>query len=277
MIQHNNVQYLVVTSQKGRDFTFTNPWSGQNLVMYRNGHDGGALSGTKITIKTSTDETVSIATAGTTYEQIVQRMNQQVGFNSLPFTTGFESSDPQLTWTSTVDTGPKPAGGESNVVGICCDLSGPETEVRDEKAHTGTYSMLYSGLAENDGFAYMALFDFSALPQTISSSSMLTYWIYPQSKASTVWVSGSNSTCVALDMIFNDGTDLRDSGLKDQNGNGIHPMDQCNHLVLDAWNKVTVNLGSLSGKQLLRLDLGYDKPSGAGAYRGYIDDVQITK
>jgi len=78
LIQHNNVQYLVVVSQKGRDFTFTNPWPGQQLVIYRNSHEDGTLSGTKITIKTSPNETISIATIGTTYAQILQRMNQQV-------------------------------------------------------------------------------------------------------------------------------------------------------------------------------------------------------
>jgi len=79
LIQHNNVQYLVVVSQKGRDFTFTNPWAGQQLVLYRNGNDGGTLSGAKITVKTSPSETISIAVVGTTYAQILQRMNQQVG------------------------------------------------------------------------------------------------------------------------------------------------------------------------------------------------------
>jgi len=79
LIQHNNVQYLVVVSQKGRDFTFTNPWAGQQLVLYRNGNDGGTLSGAKITVKTSPSETLSIAVVGTTYAQILQRMNQQVG------------------------------------------------------------------------------------------------------------------------------------------------------------------------------------------------------
>jgi len=76
--QQNNVQYLVVVSQKGRDFTFTNPWPGQQLVIYRNGKDDGTVSGAKITIKTSPNETISIATIGTTYAQILQRMNQQV-------------------------------------------------------------------------------------------------------------------------------------------------------------------------------------------------------
>jgi len=78
LIESNNVQYLVVGSQKGRDFTFVNPWQGQQLVIYRNGQNAGTLSGNKITIKTAPNETISIATAGTTYAQILDRMNHQV-------------------------------------------------------------------------------------------------------------------------------------------------------------------------------------------------------
>jgi len=79
LIVSNSVQYLVVVSQKGRDFTFTNPWQGQQLVLYRNGQNASTLSGGKITVKTSPSETISIAPAGTTYAQILDRMNHQVG------------------------------------------------------------------------------------------------------------------------------------------------------------------------------------------------------
>jgi len=78
LIVNNNVQYLVVVSQKGRDFTFTNPWQGQQLVIYRNGNGSGTLSGNKIKITTSPNESIAIAIVGTTYAQILDRMNHQV-------------------------------------------------------------------------------------------------------------------------------------------------------------------------------------------------------
>jgi len=81
LVVSNAVQYLVVVSEKGRDFIFTNPWQGQTLVIYRNGQNSGTLSGDKITVKTSPNETISIAISGTTYAQILDRMNHQVGSN----------------------------------------------------------------------------------------------------------------------------------------------------------------------------------------------------
>jgi hypothetical protein len=105
---------------------------------------------------------------------------------------------------------------------------------------------------------------------------MLTYWIYPQSSATNPLVSGNNSACVAIDLIFSDGTNLRDSGVTDQNGIRVHPANQCGHLTMNAWNQVTVNLGAfVNGKTIVRLDVGYDQPTSTGSYRGYIDDISI--
>ncbi|HLG77230.1 MAG TPA: hypothetical protein VKX46_12505, partial [Ktedonobacteraceae bacterium] len=88
--------------------------------------------------------------------------------------------------------------------------------------------------------------------------------------------SGTNSSCVAIDLIFRDGTNLRDSGATDQHGNRAHPAYQCGHLTMDAWNQVIVNLGAfVNGKTIVRLDVGYDQPANTGGYRGYIDDISI--
>ncbi|HLZ57913.1 MAG TPA: hypothetical protein VKR06_13325 [Ktedonosporobacter sp.] len=271
--ESNTVQYLQAISGKGRNFTFTNPWPGQTLALYRNGNSAGTLSGGQITITTSPGETIDIAPNGTTYAQILTRMGLSQGF-----ATGFESGDPQLSWSNTVDNGPQPAGGLQNVGGICCSLTGPEAALRNETVHTGSTALLYSGLAQGGGsHAYMKLYDFSSSPLSVGSATTLSYWIYPQSTATSQWVSGSNSTCVAIDLIFSDGTALRDSGSVDQHGNGIHPTSQCTHLTLDAWNQVTVNLGTkCNGKQIVRLDLGYDQPSGTGGYRGYVDDLSVS-
>src|SRR6266545_3212927 len=43
----NAVQYIRVVSQRGGDFTFTNPWSG-SVEVYRNGTDTGTVSGSRI-------------------------------------------------------------------------------------------------------------------------------------------------------------------------------------------------------------------------------------
>jgi predicted alpha-1,2-mannosidase len=201
------------------------------------------------------------------------------GASSPSFSTGFESGDPQLTWINTVDTGSYPHGGSSNVTGICCNLTGPETDIRSgETQHTGSVALMYSGSTQGASaeYAYMKLFDVSSRNIAVNAGTTLTYWIYPQSTATSNLVSGSNSTCVALDLIFSDGTNLRDSGSVDQNGNRSHPAYQCNHLTLDTWNQVTINLGSLAtGRTITSINLGYDQPNSSGGYRGYVDDIVI--
>jgi hypothetical protein len=199
------------------------------------------------------------------------------------FSSGFESGDPQPTWSDTVDTGPGYGGNINNVGGICCGLTGPQASERtNEYAHTGNTALMYSGMANSatSAHAYMKIFDLSASAITVSPGTMLSYWIYPESQNNSIggsYVSGNNSTCVAIDMIFSDGSTLRDSGAQDQYGNSIHPSKQCNHLTLDTWNHVSVNLGAyVNGKTINRIDVGYDQAGQTGGYRGYVDDILIN-
>ncbi|MEV2210922.1 hypothetical protein AB0H86_05350 [Streptomyces sp. NPDC050997] len=114
---------------------------------------------------------------------------------------------------------------------------------------------------------------------TVRDGTTLSYWIFPQSDATTPWVSAGSddSTCVAVDLIFTDGSDLRDSDATDQSGTGMHPADQCGHLTLDAWNHVTVNLGAVkAGQAISKILVGYDRPGATGGYRGYLDDLSIA-
>jgi len=197
------------------------------------------------------------------------------------FATGFEDGDPQPSWTDTVDAvGETPGGGLSRVDGICCHISGPEAGVRHETAHAGVGALLYSGLGRGTGatYAYTKVFDVSAQHIAVGVTTTLSYWIYPQSSRSApVPVSGNNSTCVALDLIFTDGNDLRDSGAIDQNGARLHPAYQCARLRPDTWNYVRSVIGTtVAGKSIARIDIGYDQPGGRGGYRGYIDDIAIS-
>jgi alpha-L-fucosidase 2 len=275
----NAVQYVRSVSQHGGNFVLTNPWPGQNVEVYRNGTDTGTVSGTKITIATSANDTLELAPAGTSLATITSELAQSLQTGTTgTFSSGFESGSPQPTWTDTVDT---TGGGLTSVVGLCCGLSGPEAGVRTgETSHTGTASLMYSGSAQGGSpHAYLKVFDLSGSPLAIGTSKTLSYWIYPQSNATTPYVAAgsTNSECVAIDMIFTDGSTLRDSGAVDQNGNEIHPAHQCGHLTLDAWNHVTVNLATNNAnKQISRILVGYDQPGGSGGYRGYIDDITIS-
>jgi hypothetical protein len=139
---------------------------------------------------------------------------------------------------------------------------------------------MYSGSAQGGSpHAYLEVFDLSGSPLAIGTNKTLSYWIYPQDNATTPYVAAgsTNSTCVAVDMYFTDGSTLRDSGAVDQNGNKIHPASQCGHLSLNTWNHVTVNLAANNGnKQISRILVGYDQPGASGGYRGYIDDITIS-
>jgi len=276
----NSVQYLQADSQAGGNFVFTNPWPGQSIEVYRNGTDTGTVSGTEITIATSAGDTLDLAPAGTPLATVTTELGQTLASDtttSSSFSTGFESGQPAPTWTDTVDT---TGGGDNNVTALCCGVSGPEAGVRTgETSHTGSSSLMYSGSADgSDPHAYMKVFDLSGSPLAIGSGKTLSYWIYPQSSATTPYVpAGSDdSSCVAIDLVFTDNSTLRDSGAVDQNGNRIHPADQCGHLTLDTWNHVTVDLGTdNANKEISRILVGYDQPGGSGGYRGYIDDISI--
>jgi len=278
---NNSVQYIQANSQAGGNFVFTNPWPGQSVEVYRNGTDTGTVSGTQITIATSTGDTLELAPAGTALATITTELSQTLASSittSTSFSTGLESGQPAPTWTDTVDT---TGGGDNNVTALCCGVAGPEAGVRTgETSHTGSSSLMYSGSADgSDPHAYLKVFDLSNSPLAIGSGKTLSYWIYPQSSATTPYVAAgsTNSTCVAIDLIFTDNSTLRDSGAVDQNGNGIHPADQCGHLTLDTWNHVTVNLGTNNAnKEINRILVGYDQPTGSGGYRGYIDDISIS-
>jgi predicted GH43/DUF377 family glycosyl hydrolase len=231
-----------------------------NSILFHNGqwymHYGAA------------DTVIALATAPL-------RPSAQAPFNS----TGFETGDRYPDWADQVDNGGGQSGGISNVGGYPgFGLSAPETGMRIETTHTGTTALMYSGAANGAAtdYAYMQVFDTSAHPPTVDANTTLSYWIYPQS-SSTTGVTGSNSSCVALDMVFSDGTALRNLGATDQNGNRLHPAGQCGHLALDQWNLVTAKIGGVAaGKTPVRVDLGYDQPGGAGGYRGYVDDISVT-
>jgi alpha-L-fucosidase 2 len=236
----NAVQYLRAVSQSGGNFTFTNPWPG-GVEVYRNGTDTGTVSGSRITLATAAGDTLELAPAGTSLSTIRSQLTQPLSGgsgSSSTFGSGFEAGEPSPTWTDTVDIA---GGGRSGVTGICCGLTGPEAAIRTgETTHAGSGALMYSGSGQGGGnvYAYLKVYDLGGSPLSIGTGRTLRYWIYPQSNATSSWVpaGSNNSTCVAVDMIFTDGSALRDSGAVDQNGNRLHPASQCGHLTLDAWN-----------------------------------------
>jgi predicted GH43/DUF377 family glycosyl hydrolase len=194
--------------------------------------------------------------------------------------TSFESGQRQPDWVDEVDTGPG-GGGLANVSAPAgSGLSGPESMVTYQStAHTGDAALSFSGTAGGSAQddAYMRLFDLSSAPVPVGKNTTLSYWIFPDGSDLDGSVSGGNSTCVALDMVFTDGTALRNAGAKDSNGNSFTPAGQCGHLTPDQWNHVTVDVGAVAaGKDISRIDVGYDQPGSSGGFHSYIDDISLN-
>ncbi len=188
------------------------------------------------------------------------------------FATGFEGNDPQPTWNDTTDFA-------RNVGGICCGLNQMESSPRREIAHTGGAALLYSGKGAktSQSYSYNKVFDLRGKNITVRPATTLSYWMYPQN--GVVGANGRDSAHVAIDIIFTDGSTLRDSGAVDQYGIRLHPQYQGDggRLAVNAWNHVVSNIGAkLAGKTIDRLLVGYDQPGAGGPYRGYIDDIQIS-
>ena len=259
------------------------PAAGSNPASYPYAHASRLFDVVSGTNGTCSPSVLCHAGAGWDGPTGLGSPNGTAAFASPPaatFSSGFESTGPAPTWTNTVDTS---GGGIANVGGICCGLTVPEAGVRSETAHTGTSALMYSGLAKGGttthAYAYLKVYDVSTNPVPVGTAKTLSYWIYPQSHATNTFVAtGSKlSECVGVDLIFTNGSTLRDSGAVDQNGNRAHPFSQCGHLTLDTWNHVTVNLATNNAnKQIARILVGFDEAGGTGGYRGYIDDLAIS-
>jgi lysophospholipase L1-like esterase len=177
------------------------------------------------------------------------------------FTTGFEAADTAPTWLDS-------AGASVGVGGYCCGLTAMESSPRTELAHSGTRALLFSG-ADNSATQSYSYQRIHAATVPVGPSSVLSYWIYPQQ---------ATGTFVGVDLQFTDGSSLRDSGAVDQFGVRAHPQRQGEggHLALNRWNLVRVSLAGLAGRTIARIDVGFDRPTGTGAFRGYVDDLTVA-
>jgi hypothetical protein len=194
--------------------------------------------------------------------------------NTPQFATGLEAGQPQLSWpNNTVESA-------KNVGGVCCNLTGAELFVGPTSGRSASRGLLYSGRDSDTTASYAYTKGFALKAVKVTATTKLSYWIYPEShNAQWGHADGSNSTCVALDLVFADGSAaLRDTGAKDERGFRAHPAHQCGHLTMDAWNQVVVPLGGVAnGKEISQIHVGYDQPANIGGYRGFIDDISISR
>jgi lysophospholipase L1-like esterase len=179
----------------------------------------------------------------------------------MPFIATFENGQNLPTWSDSVEW-------RNNVSGIQTG-SNPECSIRSNEHPIGkNTAILYSGYAQG-GKNTNIVFNVYDVQIPVSKFTKLDYWIYPQN---------DNARFAAVDLIFTDGTSLRDSGAVDQNGHSVHPSaGHGGSIPLDAWSQINVNIGQkLEGKVIDKIWIEYDRQGYTGPFRGYIDNISIT-
>ncbi|MFD1369929.1 hypothetical protein ACFQ5G_31710, partial [Actinoplanes sichuanensis] len=165
---------------------------------------------------------------------------------------------------------------EMDKLAAACAAKAPENSVVAERAHSGSKAIRVYGVDQNatQSYAYFQALNLSRI--SVKPTTKLTYWVYPESNTTVGHVVAANSTCLAVDLTFSNGANLRDSGAVDQKGNRVHPAHQCGRLTPETWNKVEVSLAGFNGRAITGLQIAYDQPGNTGAFRGYIDDISIA-
>ena len=136
--------------------------------------------------------------------------------------------------------------------------------------HSGAAALRHAGTVTNStlAYAYSRLFDVN-IP--VTASTRLSYWIFPDASL-------PNSRSVSIDLLFDDGSTLRESAVVDQHGVSLHPRQQGlgGFLQSGAWNNVQADLGTLAGKTVVRIGVGYEQAGATGNFSSTIDDLSIS-
>ncbi|MEV5407313.1 GH92 family glycosyl hydrolase [Thermopolyspora sp. NPDC052614] len=140
---------------------------------------------------------------------------------------------------------------------------------------SGLRALQYGGgvTGANGGHAYAKVFDVD-IP--VRSGTELSYVVFP---AFTNADLRYQSTYVAVDLAFSDGTYLSDLHAKDQHGVELTPRAQgeSKTLYADQWNHKAADIGKVArGKRIKRILVGYDSPVGQASFRGWVDDIKIV-
>ncbi|UHA73720.1 NBR1-Ig-like domain-containing protein [Paenibacillus sp. 481] len=118
-----------------------------------------------------------------------------------------------------------------------------------------------------NSFIYFKLYDHLHLP--VQAGTKLKYWVYH--------AGGSHSGKMAVDLIFSDGSNLREAAhVTDTHGNRLHPAHRKDPL--NQWVQVEVDLSPLAGRYIQKVLVAYDDDdvnNTTGKFRSYFDDLYI--
>jgi len=185
-----------------------------------------------------------------------------ITIDSALFKTGFETADPQPTWTNAVDSSsnvsPYPYPG----------LTYLECLSTTQASHSGASAQMFSGSA-NGGASCNAYYKVFSANLPITSTTRMGYWLFPQQ---------DNGRYTGIDLHCTDGTVLRNTAAVDYNGFAIAPSSgHGGSIALNQWTNIKCNIGQwLGGKTVDKIWIAFDRPNATGAYRGFIDDLIFT-
>ncbi|MBI3922916.1 MAG: chitobiase/beta-hexosaminidase C-terminal domain-containing protein, partial [Armatimonadetes bacterium] len=169
------------------------------------------------------------------------------------FRTGWEEGDPQ----GRSDTVATQGGGQRAV-------SKPECRAADANPHSGKRCLRVAGNADDPTYSFVYFKVFEG-PLEVSPDSLLSYWIRPTNE---------RGTCVGIDLVFADGSILRDSGATTREGQGLHPGNPKG--AIGEWTQISIPLGrSHAGKTISAVLFAYDSRAGGGPFEAFIDDLTL--
>ncbi len=170
------------------------------------------------------------------------------------FRSGFETADPAPEADAVQDQG----GGIRSVSGLSCRPA-------PGMGRNGSVAMRLSGNADDPAhsFVYCRLFRSEVIVQP---DTVLSYWIKPMNGLSRK--SG-------LDLLFDDGTTLRDSGASDTERRGAHPGTDRGEV--GEWRQIVVPLGHKAGDAITTIMLAFDGRPGGGSFEVLVDDVEVRR
>lgn len=178
---------------------------------------------------------------------------------SCPLLSGIETADTQPL-SNTVDSS----------AGVTAATCAPVVVTNDTAAtvpHNGVKALAIAGTASGGAstYDYFKIFT-TSIP--ITSGMKLRYWINPQQ---------ANGRYVAVDFHCTDGTTLGGSAAIDQNGYSMSAAaGHGGSIKLGQWSEVRCTLpAALVGKTIDKVDLAFDHAGATGAFKAYIDDIQI--
>lgn len=201
------------------------------------------------------------------------------------FSSSFESGEPAPDWRDTPETGPdgtaKAAGvrpENATTTGMTSTVDTGPTDSPTAKTgagFTGTHALRYGGThaADGHGYAYNKVFDVDV---PVTAATTLSYKLFPEMAGDA---RDYRATQVSVDLAFTDGTYLSELSAADQYGAPLTPQGQAaaKTLYVNQWNNRESRVGAVAaGKTVDRVLIAYDAPKGAGAFRGWLDDVTLA-